>query len=115
MFRVDLRLRPECSTGAIANSVAQLERITRRSARPFGRPWARQAWIKARACAGDIAAGRLRIVSFADGRLTLEFANADQGSANSVAARLRQSGLIVEAAPNAGAQARPGVLIVRAP
>ncbi len=65
--------------------------------------------------AGDIAMGRLRIVSFADGRLTLEFANADQGSANAVAARVRQSGLIVEAAPNSGVQGRPGVLIVRAP
>ena len=67
------------------------------------------------AAAGDTAMGRLRIVAYADGKLTLEFAGADQGRASTVAARLRQSGLIVEAAPNAGAQARPGVLIVRAP
>ena len=65
--------------------------------------------------AGDTAIGRLRIVSYADGKLTLEFAGTDQGRATTIAARLRQSGLIVEAAPNAGAQGRPGVLIVRAP
>ena len=53
VFRVDLRLRPEGSRGAIANSVAQLERYYE----TFGRPWERQAWIKARACAGDTALG----------------------------------------------------------
>jgi glutamate-ammonia-ligase adenylyltransferase len=54
VFRVDLRLRPEGSRGAIANSLAQLERYYE----TFGRPWERQAWIKARACAGDVALGR---------------------------------------------------------
>jgi glutamate-ammonia-ligase adenylyltransferase len=49
VFRVDLRLRPEGSRGAIANSLAQAERYYE----TFGRPWERQAWIKARACAGD--------------------------------------------------------------
>jgi glutamate-ammonia-ligase adenylyltransferase len=53
VFRVDLRLRPEGSKGAIANSVAQLERYYE----TFGRPWERQAWIKARACAGDRGLG----------------------------------------------------------
>ena len=53
VFRVDLRLRPEGTKGAIANSVAQLERYYE----TFGRPWERQAWIKARACAGDPALG----------------------------------------------------------
>ncbi len=53
VFRVDLRLRPEGSRGAIANSLAQLERYYE----TFGRPWERQAWIKARACAGDEALG----------------------------------------------------------
>ncbi len=53
VFRVDLRLRPEGSRGAIANSVAQLERYYE----TFGRAWERQAWIKARACAGDRALG----------------------------------------------------------
>jgi len=48
------RLRPEGSRGAIANSLAQLERYYE----TFGRPWERQAWIKARACAGDVALGR---------------------------------------------------------
>jgi len=53
VFRVDLRLRPEGTKGAIANSVAQLERYYE----TFGRPWERQAWIKARSCAGDLALG----------------------------------------------------------
>ncbi len=49
VFRVDLRLRPEGAKGAIANSLAQAERYYE----TFGRPWERQAWIKARPCAGD--------------------------------------------------------------
>lgn len=53
VFRVDLRLRPEGAKGAIANSLAQLERYYE----TFGRPWERQAWIKARVCAGDAALG----------------------------------------------------------
>ena len=53
VFRVDLRLRPEGSRGAIANSLAQLERYYE----TFGRPWERQAWLKARPCAGDLALG----------------------------------------------------------
>jgi [glutamine synthetase] adenylyltransferase / [glutamine synthetase]-adenylyl-L-tyrosine phosphorylase len=53
VFRVDLRLRPEGSRGAIANSLAQCERYYE----TFGRPWERQAWMKARACAGDLALG----------------------------------------------------------
>src|SRR5258706_3645547 len=53
VFRVDLRLRPEGAKGAIANSLAQMERYYE----TFGRPWERQAWIKARACAGDHALG----------------------------------------------------------
>jgi len=53
VFRVDLRLRPEGSKGAIANSLAQMERYYE----VFGRPWERQAWIKARTCGGDRALG----------------------------------------------------------
>jgi glutamate-ammonia-ligase adenylyltransferase len=53
VFRVDLRLRPEGSRGAIANSLAQLEHYYE----VFGRPWERQAWLKARPCAGDRALG----------------------------------------------------------
>lgn len=53
VFRVDLRLRPEGAKGAIANSLAQMERYYE----TFGRPWERQAWIKARACAGDRTLG----------------------------------------------------------
>ncbi len=54
VFRVDLRLRPEGAKGAIANSLAQMERYYE----TFGRPWERQAWIKARACGGDRVLGR---------------------------------------------------------
>jgi len=53
VFRVDLRLRPEGQKGAIANSLAQMERYYE----TFGRPWERQAWIKARPCAGDPGLG----------------------------------------------------------
>jgi glutamate-ammonia-ligase adenylyltransferase len=53
VFRVDLRLRPEGAKGAIANSLASTERYYE----TFGRPWERQAWLKARACAGDAALG----------------------------------------------------------
>ncbi|HEX5061894.1 MAG TPA: bifunctional [glutamate--ammonia ligase]-adenylyl-L-tyrosine phosphorylase/[glutamate--ammonia-ligase] adenylyltransferase [Kofleriaceae bacterium] len=53
VFRVDLRLRPEGGKGAIAGSLDALERYYE----TFGRPWERQAWIKARACAGDRTLG----------------------------------------------------------
>ncbi|MGE5182897.1 MAG: bifunctional [glutamate--ammonia ligase]-adenylyl-L-tyrosine phosphorylase/[glutamate--ammonia-ligase] adenylyltransferase, partial [Acidobacteriota bacterium] len=53
VFRVDLRLRPEGGRGAIACSLDALERYYE----TFGRPWERQAWLKARACAGDRALG----------------------------------------------------------
>jgi two-component sensor histidine kinase len=53
VFRVDLRLRPEGSTGAIASSLEAMERYYE----TFGRPWERQAWIKARVSAGDQALG----------------------------------------------------------
>jgi glutamate-ammonia-ligase adenylyltransferase len=53
VFRVDLRLRPEGAKGAIANSLASTELYYE----TFGRPWERQAWIKARASAGDPALG----------------------------------------------------------
>ncbi len=53
VFRVDLRLRPEGSKGAIANSLPSTEGYYE----SFGRPWERQAWIKARPCAGDMDLG----------------------------------------------------------
>lgn len=49
VFRVDLRLRPEGSKGAIAYSLPAAEGYYE----SFGRPWERQAWLKARPCAGD--------------------------------------------------------------
>jgi glutamate-ammonia-ligase adenylyltransferase len=54
VFRVDLRLRPEGSRGAIANSLPSMERYYE----TWGRPWERQAWLKARASAGSRALGR---------------------------------------------------------
>jgi glutamate-ammonia-ligase adenylyltransferase len=53
VFRVDLRLRPEGSTGPVASALDSIERYYE----TFGRPWERQAWIKARACAGDRTLG----------------------------------------------------------
>jgi glutamate-ammonia-ligase adenylyltransferase len=52
-FRVDLRLRPEGTRGPLTNSIAAAERYYE----TFGRPWERQAWIKARAVAGDLDLG----------------------------------------------------------
>ncbi len=53
VFRVDLRLRPEGSRGAIANSLPSIERYYE----TFGRAWERQAWLKARPSAGNRALG----------------------------------------------------------
>jgi glutamate-ammonia-ligase adenylyltransferase len=52
-FRVDLRLRPEGTTGPLVNSLPAAERYYE----TFGRPWERQAWIKARPVAGDLDLG----------------------------------------------------------
>ncbi len=52
-YRVDLRLRPEGSKGAICHSLAQVLKYYDFQ----GRTWERQALIKARPIAGDIALG----------------------------------------------------------
>src|SRR5262249_2659156 len=52
-FRVDLRLRPEGQRGPLVNSLTALERYYE----TWGRPWERQAWIKARPAAGDARVG----------------------------------------------------------
>jgi glutamate-ammonia-ligase adenylyltransferase len=52
-YRVDLRLRPEGATGPLARSVAGALAYYRSA----GRPWERQALIKARAVAGDLRLG----------------------------------------------------------
>lgn len=54
VFRVDLRLRPEGSRGALVNSLASAERYYE----SFGRPWERAALLRARPIAGDVAFGR---------------------------------------------------------
>jgi [glutamine synthetase] adenylyltransferase / [glutamine synthetase]-adenylyl-L-tyrosine phosphorylase len=53
MYRVDLRLRPEGSQGPIVMS----QRAALQYYESKGRTWERQAWIKARCLAGDIALG----------------------------------------------------------
>lgn len=53
-FRVDLRLRPEGSRGAIANALASAERYYE----TWGRPWERAVLLRSRPCAGDLAFGR---------------------------------------------------------
>ncbi|RRU04015.1 glutamine-synthetase adenylyltransferase, partial [Stenotrophomonas sp. 278] len=51
--RVDLRLRPFGNAGRVALSFAGMDNYFQRE----GRDWERYAWLKARAVAGDIAAG----------------------------------------------------------
>jgi glutamate-ammonia-ligase adenylyltransferase len=53
VFRVDLRLRPEGSKGPLVNSLPSIERYYE----AWGRPWERQAWLKARPSAGSLALG----------------------------------------------------------
>jgi glutamate-ammonia-ligase adenylyltransferase len=53
VFRVDLRLRPESRNGPLCNSLAAAERYYE----TFGRTWERQAWLRARPSAGDLALG----------------------------------------------------------
>ncbi len=52
-YRVDLRLRPEGGTGTIARTL----RATLEYYQTLGRPWERQALIKARPVAGDLRLG----------------------------------------------------------
>lgn len=52
-FRVDLRLRPEGTRGALVNSLRSLEAYYE----AFGRTWERAALLKARPVAGDLALG----------------------------------------------------------
>jgi len=53
VFRTDLRLRPDASVTPVCISMAAAERYYEAE----GRNWERAAYIKARACAGDIPAG----------------------------------------------------------
>ncbi len=53
VFRTDLRLRPDASVTPVCMSMDAAERYYE----SVGRTWERAAYIKARACAGDIKAG----------------------------------------------------------
>ena len=53
VFRTDLRLRPDASVTPVCISMDAAERYYE----SLGRTWERAAWIKARPCAGDLAAG----------------------------------------------------------
>ncbi|MFH2099677.1 MAG: bifunctional [glutamate--ammonia ligase]-adenylyl-L-tyrosine phosphorylase/[glutamate--ammonia-ligase] adenylyltransferase, partial [Pseudomonadota bacterium] len=53
-FRVDLRLRPFGENGPMAMSFSSMEAYYQN----HGREWERYAWIKARAVAGDLEAGK---------------------------------------------------------
>jgi [glutamine synthetase] adenylyltransferase / [glutamine synthetase]-adenylyl-L-tyrosine phosphorylase len=53
VFRVDMRLRPFGDSGPLVCSFDALERYFEE----HGREWERYAWIRARPCAGDRAAG----------------------------------------------------------
>ncbi|MFT5355979.1 MAG: glutamate-ammonia-ligase adenylyltransferase [Polyangiales bacterium] len=54
VFRVDLRLRPEGSQGALVNSLPAALRYYE----SYGRPWERAVWLRARPVAGDLALGQ---------------------------------------------------------
>ncbi len=54
VFRTDLRLRPDASVTPVCISMAAAERYYEAE----GRNWERAAYIKARAAAGDVAAGQ---------------------------------------------------------
>lgn len=54
VWRVDLRLRPEGSTGPIVSSLSSIERYYE----SFGRLWERAALLRARPVAGDLAFGQ---------------------------------------------------------
>ena len=54
VYRVDLRLRPHGSVGALAQTIEQMQNYFQSE----GRTWERQAWLKARAVAGDVALGQ---------------------------------------------------------
>jgi glutamate-ammonia-ligase adenylyltransferase len=54
VWRVDLRLRPEGTTGPLVNALAAAERYYE----TWGRTWERAALVRARAVAGDLAFGR---------------------------------------------------------
>ena len=53
VFRTDLRLRPDAAVTPVAISMEAAERYYE----SFGRTWERAAFVKARPCAGDQAAG----------------------------------------------------------
>jgi glutamate-ammonia-ligase adenylyltransferase len=53
VYRVDLRLRPHGSVGALAHTIEQMQNYFQSE----GRTWERQAWLKARAAAGDLSLG----------------------------------------------------------
>jgi len=58
-YRVDLRLRPEGSTGVLARTVRSALDYYRKR----GRTWERQALIKARAIAGDLELGQRSFIA----------------------------------------------------
>lgn len=55
LFRVDLRLRPFGAKGPLSMSVQATESYYER----YGRDWERQAWLRARPLAGNLALGHL--------------------------------------------------------
>ena len=61
VFRVDLRLRPDPASTAVAISTASALHYYERE----GRTWERAAMIKARPCAGDLSAGEALIAELA--------------------------------------------------
>lgn len=61
VYRVDMRLRPHGSVGPLVLSIDETLNYLQRD----GRTWERQAWIKARAAAGDVALGHALLMEAA--------------------------------------------------
>ena len=87
VFRTDLRLRPDPSVTPVALAMEAAERYYE----SLGRTWERAAYIKARACAGDIAAGErfLKTLTPFVWRRHLDFAAIED--AHAMRLRIRES------------------------
>ncbi len=102
VFRTDLRLRPDPSVTPVCLSMEAAERYYE----SVGRTWERAAHIKARVCAGDLAAGRayLRRLTPFIWRKHLDFAAIQD--AHDMRLRIRQHKGLAGGAPGGGGPVR---------
>ncbi len=90
VFRTDLRLRPDPAVTPVAVAMEAAERYYE----SLGRSWERAAYIKARACAGDISGGERFLSSLTPfvWRRHLDFAAIED--AHDIRLRIRESKLL---------------------